>query len=104
MAVVLGTSQDILDPLDKGLPALRIGPAEQLFGLLPRQSQTMQGGADRLPAAGSAELLTDPANQTAQRGSGSAPATGGAEAERWAARMIVSPIDLRAKGGRPPVR
>src|SRR4051812_50117925 len=66
MAVVLGTGQQILDLLDKGLPALRIGPAEQLFGLLPRQSQAMQGGADRLAAAGPAELLTDPADQTAQ--------------------------------------
>ena len=27
----------------------------------------MQGGADRLPAAAPAELLTDPANPTAQR-------------------------------------
>src|SRR3954454_14674557 len=67
MAVVLGTGQDILDPLDKGLPVLRIGPAEQLFGLLPRQSQTMQGGTDRLPAAGPAEPLAHPAGQTAQR-------------------------------------
>src|SRR3954469_15547533 len=88
MAVVLGTSQDILDPLDKGLPALRVGPAEQLFGLLPRQSQTMQGGADRLPAAAPAEPLAHPADQTAQRGAGSAPATGGAAAERWAARIV----------------
>ena len=31
MAVVLGTGQQILDLLDKGLPALRIGPAEQLL-------------------------------------------------------------------------
>ena len=31
MAVVPGTGQEIQDLLDKGLPALRIGPAEQLF-------------------------------------------------------------------------
>src|SRR5918994_5788626 len=67
MAVVLGTGEEILDPLDKGLPALRIGPAEQLFGLLPRQSQTMQGSADRLAAAGPAEPLAHPADQPAQR-------------------------------------
>ena len=66
MAVTLGAGQQILDLLDKGLPALRIGPAEQLFGLLPRQSQTMKGSADRLPAAGPAEPLAHPANQTAQ--------------------------------------
>ena len=35
MAVVPGTGQQILDLLDKGPPALRISPAEQLFGLLP---------------------------------------------------------------------
>ena len=67
MAVVLGTGQQILDLLDKGLPALRVGPAEQLLGLLPGQSQAMQGGADRLPAAGPAEPLAYPADQTAQR-------------------------------------
>jgi len=80
MVVVLGTGQHLLDLLDKGLPALRIGPAEQL--LLPGQLQAMQGGADRLPAAGPAEPLAHPADQTAQRGAGSAPATGGAAAER----------------------
>ena len=64
MAVVPGTGQEILDLLDKGLPALRIGPAEQL--LLPRQSQAMQGGADRLAAAGPAKPLAHPADQTAQ--------------------------------------
>ena len=66
MAVVLGTGEETLDLLDKGLPALRVGPAEQLFGLLPRQPQAMQGGADRLAAAGSAEPLAHPADQTAQ--------------------------------------
>src|SRR4051795_12830964 len=88
MAVVLGTGQQILDLLDKGPPALRISPAEQLFGLLPRQPQTMQGGADRLAAAGPAEPLAHPADQTAQRGAGSAPATGGAAAEHWVARTV----------------
>ncbi len=66
MAVVLGTGQEILDLLDKGLPALRVGPAGQLPGLLPRYSQAMQGGADRLAAAGPAEPLAHPADQTAQ--------------------------------------
>jgi hypothetical protein len=86
MAVVPGTGEETLDLLDKGLAALRIGPAEQL--LLPRQSQTMQGGADRLAAAGPAEPLAHPADQTAQGGAGSAPAMGGAATERWAARTV----------------
>src|SRR5829696_5520348 len=67
MAVALGTSEEILDLLDKGLPALRIGPAEQLLGLLPGQPQAMQGGADRLATAGPTEPLAHPAGQTAQR-------------------------------------
>src|SRR4051812_26630246 len=97
MTVVLGSHQEILDLLDKSLPALRVGPAEQLFGLLPRQSQTMQGGADRLPAAAPAEPLAHPADQTAQRGAGSAPATGGVAAERWAA-WTVSPRPASISG------
>ena len=108
MAVVLGTGQQILDLLDKSLPALRVGPAEQLLGLLPRQSQSMQGGADRLPTAGPAELLTYPADQTAQRparrwiGSGYGRGCGGALGGTDG--FAKGGFDLRAKGGRPPVR
>ena len=101
MAVVLGTGQQILDLLDKGPPALRISPAEQLLGFLPGQLQAMQGGADRLAAAGPAELLTDPANQTAQRparrwigsgyGRGCGCALGGTD------RLAKAGLDLRAK-------
>ena len=56
MPVALGPRQQILDLLDKRLPALRVGPAEQLAGILPRQFQAMQGGADRLAAADSTGL------------------------------------------------
>jgi hypothetical protein len=108
MAVVLGTGQQILDLLDKGLPALRVGPAEQLFSLLPRQSQAMQGGAEGLPAAAPAEPLAHPADQTAQGparrrigagyGRGCGGALGGTDC------LAKGGLDLRAKGGRPPVR
>ena len=108
MAVVLGTGEEILDLLDKGLPALRIGPAEQLFGLLPRQSQTMKGSADRLPAAGPAEPLAHPADQTAQgparRWIGSGYRWGCGGALGGTDRLAKTGLDLRAKGGRPPVR
>ena len=73
---------------------------------LPGQLQTMQGGADRLPAAAPAELLTDPANQTAQRparrwiGSGYRRGCGGALG--GTDRLAKAGLDLRAKGG--PVR
>jgi len=66
MSIMLGTSQQVLHLLDKGLPPLRIGSAEQLAGLLPGQFQTMQGAPDRLTAAATTELLHHPADQAAQ--------------------------------------
>ena len=48
--VVRGPLQQALKLLHKGLPALRISAAEQLLGLLPRQPEPVQGGADRLAA------------------------------------------------------
>ena len=63
----------------------------------------MQGGADRLPAAAPAELLTDPANQTAQRparrwiGSGYRRGCGGALG--GTDRLAKAGFDLRARGG-----
>src|SRR3712207_3217871 len=49
--------------LNKRLPPHRVGTTEQLLGLLPAQVQTMQRGADGLPAAGRAELFAHPADQ-----------------------------------------
>src|SRR5215213_2638211 len=66
MPVVLGTRQQIPELLDEGLPPPRVGPAEQLLGLLPRQPPAMEGGADCLAAAGAAERLLHPADQTPQ--------------------------------------
>src|SRR3712207_9418300 len=51
MPVVLGTGQQILHPPDKGLPPLRISSAQQLAGLLPRQTEAVQGPAGRPTAA-----------------------------------------------------
>src|SRR3954469_2627421 len=67
MLVALGAGQNILEPLDKGLPPLRIGPAQQLLGLLPRQLAAVQGRADRLATAPQPEALAGPADQAAQR-------------------------------------
>jgi hypothetical protein len=66
MSITLGTSQQVLHLLDKGLPPLRIGSAEQFAGLLPGQFQTMQGAPDRLTAAATIEPLHHPADQAAQ--------------------------------------
>jgi hypothetical protein len=48
VAVTLRASQQVLDLFDKGLPLLRIGPAEQLLGLFPGLVETAQRGPDRL--------------------------------------------------------
>ena len=68
----------------------------------------MQGGADRLAAAGPAEPLAHPADQTAQRparrwiGSGYRRGCGGALG--GADRLAEAGLDFQTKGGRPPVR
>src|SRR3954447_1779312 len=66
MSVVLGTGQQSLHLLDKGLSALRVSSAEQLAGLLPGQLQAVQGAADRLAAAAATKRLLHPADQTPQ--------------------------------------
>src|SRR4051794_41936816 len=83
MLVALGAVQHALELLDKRLSPLRIGPAEQLLGLLPRQLAAVQGRADRLAAAPQAEPPPGPADPNAQR----------------AARGWVSPF--HGRGGRP---
>src|SRR4029450_4052865 len=67
MLVALSAGQHALELLDKGLPVLRIGPAQQLLGLLPRQLEAVQDHADRLGAAPQPEALAGPADQAAQR-------------------------------------
>jgi hypothetical protein len=67
MPIALGAGQHALEPLDKGLPPLRIGPSQQLLGFLPRQREAMQGRTDRLATAPQPEALAHPADQTTQR-------------------------------------
>src|SRR4051812_11533777 len=108
MLVALGAVQHALELLDKRLSPLRIGPAEQLLGLLPRQLAAVQGRADRLAAAQQPEPLAGPRGKAAPRptwrwispfdGRSGCPALGGAD------RITKRCCDLRAKGGRPPVR
>ena len=95
MPVARGTVEHRFEIVQESLALGRIGPAQQLLGLLPGQLQAMQGGADRLAAAGPAKPLTHPANQTAQRparrwiGSGYRRGCGGA----------LGGTDCFAKGG-----
>jgi hypothetical protein len=109
MPIALSAVQHALELLDKGLPLLRVGPAQQLLGFLPRQLAPVQNSPDRLAAAPQPEALADPANEAAQRparrrisandGRRGGRALGGAD------RLAEFGFALRAKRGRrPPVR
>src|SRR4051812_39545388 len=108
MPIALGAGQNILELLDKGLPLLRIGPAEQLLGLLPRQLEAVQGCADCLATAQAAEALTyrqhQPLQGPARRRVGSVSGWRGRRPLGGADGITKRRCDLRAKGGRPPVR
>src|SRR5690348_9402483 len=67
MALIARTIQQRADLADESLPFLRLGAAEQLVGLLPRQLEPVQRAADGLAAAAAAELRLHKANQTPQR-------------------------------------
>jgi len=67
MLVALGSREQVANALDESLPSLRIGPAQQLLGFLPRQLEAMQGRSDRLTTAPQPEALAGPADQAAQR-------------------------------------
>ena len=106
--VALGALQQALKLRHKGAPPRRIGPAEQLLRLLPRQLQALQSGADRLATTDDAEALTHPADQALER-----PARRriGARYRRRCRRALggadglAEPgFEARTKGGRPPVR
>jgi hypothetical protein len=68
----------------------------------------MQGGADRLTAAGPAKPLAHPADQALEGPAGSRVDTGyrrsGGDALGDADGRTKAGLDAGAKGGRPPVR
>src|SRR4051794_32093698 len=109
MPIALGAIQHALELLDKGLPPLRIGPAEQLLGFLPRQLEAVEGCADRLAAAHQPAALARPADKAAQRPAGRWIRPGSGGRRRRALGCPHRPAEvgfpLRAKKGRrPPVR
>src|SRR5215207_8296776 len=109
MPIALGAVQHALELLDKGLPPLRIGPAQQLLGFLPRQREAVQGRPDRLATAPQPEPLAHPADEAVQRpargwiGPGSGWRRGCAlgRADRLAEFGFAAPAK---RGRRPPVR
>src|SRR5829696_6180631 len=108
MPIALSAGQHASELLDERLSPLRIGPAEQLLGFLPRQLAAVQGCADRLAAAAAAEALAhrqrQPLQGPARRWVGSFSGWGGGRTLGGADRLTKRRCDLRAKGGRPPVR
>jgi len=113
MSIALGALQHALELLDERLSLLRVGPAQQLLGFLPRQLArqlaAVQDHADRLATAHQAEALAHPADQAAQRPArrGIGPFSG------WGGRRALGRADHLAefgfalwakKGRRPPVR
>src|SRR4029078_5476499 len=108
MPIALSPGRTIRGLLDKGLPPLRIGPAQKLLGFLPRQLAAVQGYPDRLAAAAAAEALThkhrQPLQGPARRRVSSFLGWGGRRTLGGADGLTKRRCDLRAKGGRPPVR
>src|SRR4051794_17766138 len=108
MPIALGAVQHALEALDKGLPSLRVGPAQKLLGFLPRQLEAVQGRSDRLTAAEAAEALAHKQHQPLEgpprRRVGPFYGWGGGRALGGADRVTKRRRDLCAKGGRPPVR
>ncbi len=108
MVLITRTIQQGANLGDEGLPLLGLAAAEQLAGLLPRQVQPVQCLADGLAAAAAGELRPHEANQTPQCPTWLYIGSG----DRWTGRLALCGTDLiakrggdvRAKGGRPPVR
>jgi hypothetical protein len=65
MLIALCSRDQVPNTLNKGLPPLRAGPAQQLLGFLPRQLEAVQGRAHRLATAHQPEALAHPADETA---------------------------------------
>src|SRR3954466_14980961 len=109
MSIALSAGQNILELLEERLSPLRVGPAQQLLGLLPGQLAAVQSRTDRLATAHQPEPLADPADQAVQRparrGVGPFEGWGGRRALGGADHLAEFGFALWAKRGRrPPVR
>ena len=108
MLLIARTIQQRADLGDESLPLFGVGATEQLVGLLPRQLEPVQRAADGLAAKAAAELLSHEANQTPQRPARLYIGTGEGRTGRLVLRganlLAQRGGNIRAKGGRPPVR
>src|SRR4051794_49201 len=109
MSIALSAGQNILELLEERLSPLRVGPAQQLLGLLPRQLAAVQSRADRLATAPQPKALAYPMDEAAQ-----GPARGWISPfQRWRRGRALGSADHLAelgfalwakRGRRPPVR
>ena len=108
MPVALSAGQQTRKLFDKGLPPLRIGPAEQLLGFLPGELEPVQGRADRFAAAQPPEALPHMGDQTPEGPAWRRVSPGYGRSRCLALglahRLAEAGLDPGAKGGRPPVR
>src|SRR3954451_4076014 len=109
MSIALGTVQYALELLDERLSPLRVGPAQQLLGFLPRQLAAVQGRADRLATAPQPKALARPMDEAAQRPArpGVGPGSGRRRGCALGGADDLAEFGFAArakKGRRPPVR
>ena len=109
MPIALRAREQILNAFDESLPPRRIGSAEQLLGLLPREVEVVQSRPDRLATTDDAKPLARPADQALE-----CPARRriGARYRRRCRRALGGADDVAEfsfavrtkRGRRPPVR
>jgi len=106
--VTPGAVQQGADLFDEGVPSSGMGAAQQLLGLLPRQTQPVQGSADGFTATQTAEPRLHEADQALQRltwfGIGAGDGRRGSVLLGRADLCAEGGRDVQAKRGRPPVR
>jgi hypothetical protein len=108
MALITRTVQQRADLGEESFPLLRVGEAEQLVRLFPRQLEPVQCPADGLAAEAAAKLRLYEVNQTPQRPPwlylGSGDRRAGRLVLRGANLLAERGGDIGTKGGRPPLR
>jgi hypothetical protein len=108
MAFIARPIQQRADLGNESLALLRVGAAQQLVGLLPRQLEPVQRAADGFAAEAAAKLRLYEVNQTPQRPTwlyrGSGDGRTGRLVLRGANLLAKRGSDIGTKGGRPPLR
>src|SRR3569623_150534 len=108
MPLIPRAIQERADLPDEAFAPLGISASEQLLGFLPRQVQSPKGAADGLTAVAASEPLASERDQTSECPAWFriGPGYGWCGCGLPGGMDVVAKrvFDLRAKGGRPPVR